>query len=48
MRRGIADLHRRAEVSQQVNNRYLNALASTDDSTPPERTPQPIGTSGNG
>lgn len=33
MRRGIADLHRRAEVSQQVNNRYLNALASTDDST---------------
>jgi hypothetical protein len=33
MRRGIADLHRRAEVSQAVNNRYLNALASTDDST---------------
>ncbi len=33
MRRGIADLHRRAEVSQQVNNRYLDALASTDHST---------------
>ena len=33
MRRGIADLHRRAEVSQQVNNRYLDALAGTDDST---------------
>jgi hypothetical protein len=33
MRRGIADLHRRAEVSQGVNDRYLNALASTDDST---------------
>jgi len=33
MRRGIADLHRRAEVSQAVNDRYLNALASTDDST---------------
>jgi hypothetical protein len=33
MRRGIADLHRRAEVSQKVNDRYLDALASTDDST---------------
>ena len=31
MRRGIADLHRRAEVSQSVNDRYLNALASADD-----------------
>jgi hypothetical protein len=33
MRRGIADLHRRAEVSQGVNDRYLNALASTDGTT---------------
>ena len=33
MRRGIADLHRRAEVSQKVNERYLDALASVDDST---------------
>ena len=33
MRRGLADLHRRAEVSQQINERYLNALASVDDST---------------
>jgi hypothetical protein len=32
MRRGLADLSRRAEVSQQVNERYLNALASVDDS----------------
>jgi hypothetical protein len=32
MRRGIADLHRRAEVSQQSNDRLLNALASVDDS----------------
>ena len=31
MRQGIADLHRRAEVSQQVNNRLINALASVDD-----------------
>jgi len=32
MRKGIADLHRRAEVSQQTNNRLINALASVDDS----------------
>jgi hypothetical protein len=32
MRQGIADLHRRAEVSQQVNDRLINALASVDDS----------------
>jgi hypothetical protein len=32
MRRGIADLHRRAEVSQKVNNRLIDALASVDDS----------------
>jgi hypothetical protein len=32
MRKGIADLHRRAEVSQNANERLLNALASVDDS----------------
>jgi hypothetical protein len=32
MRKGIADLHRRAEVSQKTNERLLNALASVDDS----------------
>jgi len=32
MRKGIADLHRRAEVSQSANERYLNALASVDGS----------------
>jgi hypothetical protein len=32
MRKGIADLHRRAVVSQQANDRLLNALASVDDS----------------
>ncbi|MDQ2946606.1 MAG: hypothetical protein M3Y27_11785 [Acidobacteriota bacterium] len=31
-RKGIADLHRRAEVSQKANQRLLNALASVDDS----------------
>jgi hypothetical protein len=32
LRKGIADLHRRAEVSQRANERLLNALASVDDS----------------
>ena len=33
MRKGVADLHRRAAVSQAANNRYLDALASVDDAT---------------
>ena len=33
MRRGIADLHRRAEVSQASNERYLHALTAADTST---------------
>jgi hypothetical protein len=33
MRSGIADLHRRAEVSQQALDRYCSALAAVDDST---------------
>ena len=32
MRKGIADLHRRAIVSQKANDRLLNALANVDDS----------------
>jgi hypothetical protein len=32
MRKGIADLQRRAQVSQAANERYLAALASVDDS----------------
>jgi hypothetical protein len=31
MRRGIADLHRRAQVSAQATERYLDALASVDE-----------------
>jgi hypothetical protein len=34
MRKGIADLHRRAETSQAANHRYLRALASVEDATP--------------
>lgn len=33
MRKGVADLHRRAEVSQAANDRYLQALASVEDTT---------------
>jgi hypothetical protein len=33
MRRGLADLYRRAEVSQQALDRYCCALAAVDDST---------------
>jgi hypothetical protein len=34
MRKGIADLYRRAETSQACNNRFLHALAAVEDSTP--------------
>ena len=37
MRKGIADLHRRAELSQRSNERYLDALAVVDDTTPCSR-----------
>lgn len=30
LRKGVADLHRRAEISQACNERYLEALASVD------------------
>ena len=34
LRKGVADLHRRAAVSQRANERYLDALATVDDATP--------------
>jgi len=34
MRRGIADLQRRAQVSQAANRRYAGALAAVDSKTP--------------
>lgn len=33
LRRGVADLHRRAEVSQKALDRYCTALACVDDTT---------------
>jgi hypothetical protein len=37
LRKGVADLHRRAEVSQRSNERYLDALAVVDEPTPCSR-----------
>jgi hypothetical protein len=34
MRRGVADMHRRAQVSQAANDRYAEALAALDTTTP--------------
>ena len=36
LRSGVADLHRRAQVSQTANERYLDALATADTSIPLE------------
>ena len=33
LRKGVADLHRRAQVSQRANDTYLDALATVDDDT---------------
>jgi len=42
MRKGVADLHRRAEVSQKSNERYLEALAAVEHDQPLGATVQPI------
>ncbi len=42
LRRGIADLHRRAEVSGHANDRYLEALASVDDSATLDELARPL------
>lgn len=34
LRKGVADLHRRAQLSQRSNERYLDALSAVDDTTP--------------
>lgn len=34
LRKGVADLRRRSQISQAANERYLNALAAADTSTP--------------
>ena len=42
MRLGVADLHRRSEVSQKANNRYLDAFATVDDTTRFRELIQPL------
>jgi hypothetical protein len=42
LRKGVADLHRRAEVSQATNNRLLDSLARVDDSQTVEELTAPI------
>lgn len=37
MRKSVADLHRRAALSQRANERYLDALSAVDDPTPCSR-----------
>lgn len=42
LRKSVADLHRRAEVSGQVNDRYAEALGSLDTSTQLRQLVAPI------
>jgi hypothetical protein len=42
LRYGVADLHRRAEVSQAATARYLEALAAVSDPTPLGRLVEPL------
>ncbi len=42
MRQGVADLYRRAQVSQQSNDRYVEALASLDTDRPLRELAGPI------
>jgi hypothetical protein len=42
MRRGVADLHRRAEVSQAANERYATATAAIRETTPLKDVAEPL------
>jgi hypothetical protein len=42
LRKGVADLHRRAAVSQAANDRYLEALATVDEASTLEETTAPL------
>jgi hypothetical protein len=42
LRKGIADVWRRAELSQQANERYLAAMAAVDEPTPLGTLSQPL------
>lgn len=42
LRRGVADLYRRAEVSQAANERYLGALAGLEQTRPVAEVAEPL------
>jgi hypothetical protein len=42
LRKGVADLHRRAKLSQQANEKYLEALAAVDQSASLGETVRPL------
>jgi hypothetical protein len=42
LRKGVADLHRRAEVSQKANERYLESMASVQTPTPLKELAAPL------
>jgi hypothetical protein len=42
LRKGVADTHRRAQISQKANDRYLQAMASTSQSLPLKKLAQPL------
>jgi hypothetical protein len=42
LRRGMADFHRRAQVSPKINQRYLSAFAVVDDDTSLEELTRPL------
>jgi hypothetical protein len=42
LRKGVADLHRRAEVSQQATDRYAESLATLEDRTPLAELAEPL------
>jgi hypothetical protein len=42
LRAGVADLHRRAQVSQAANERYLEGLAAVEQATPLQQLLEPL------
>jgi len=42
LRKGVADIHRRAQLSQAANERYLDALAKAADTTPLGQLTEPL------
>jgi hypothetical protein len=42
MRKGVSDIHRRAQICQAANERYLDALAGVEHATPLKTLSQPL------